>query len=81
MPTNSNQKPSILTKFLNNLKSLTNKLPHPTLLFFLISLPLPIITSFLSLFNLSLKHPPNPQTIHSKTILTHHPFPIIINHP
>ncbi|RQM97707.1 AbgT family transporter [Staphylococcus warneri] len=79
MATNSKQKPSIVSKFLNGVEWVGNKLPDPTVLFFLMCVGLAIITWFVSLFNVSVKHPGNGETIHIKSILSHDGFAMIMN--
>ena len=79
MATNSKQKPSIVSKFLNGVEWVGNKLPDPTVLFFLMCVGLAIITWFVSLFNVSVKHQGNGETIHIKSILSHDGFAMIMN--
>ncbi|PTU81929.1 aminobenzoyl-glutamate transporter [Staphylococcus pasteuri] len=79
MTTNAKEKPSIVSKFLNGVEWVGNKLPDPTVLFFLMCVGLAIITWFVSLFNVSVKHPGNGETIHIKSILSHDGFAMIMN--
>lgn len=56
-----------------------NKLPDPAVLFFFMCVGLAIITWFVSLFNVSVKHPGDGKVIHIKSILSHDGFAYIMN--
>lgn len=79
MKDNHKQRRSITNTFLNGVEVVGNKLPDPTVLFFLMCVGLAIITWIVSLFNVAVKHPGTGQTIHIKNILSHDGFQMIMN--
>lgn len=78
---NQQQKPkrSIVNSFLNGVEVVGNKLPDPTVLFFLMCVGLAIITWIVSWFDVSVKHPGTGNTIHIKSILSSDGFAMIMN--
>lgn len=64
MTSKERQKGSIVNSFLNSVEKIGNKLPDPSVLFFLMCVGLAILTWLVSLFNVSVKHPGTHQTIH-----------------
>ncbi len=70
MTTNTKERTSLVNKFLNGVEKAGNKLPDPAMLFFLMCVGLAVITWIVSLFDVSVKHPGNGETIHIKSILS-----------
>lgn len=64
MTSKHQQKGSIVNRFLNSVEKIGNKLPDPSVLFFLMCVGLAIMTWVISLFNVSVKHPGTHQTIY-----------------
>ncbi|MCI2774795.1 AbgT family transporter [Staphylococcus petrasii] len=79
MTTNTKDKPSLLTKFLNGVEKVGNKLPDPAVLFFLMCVGLAVITWIVSLFNISVKHPGTGKLIHAKSIISTDGIAMIMN--
>lgn len=79
MTSKHQQKGSIVNRFLNSVEKIGNKLPDPSVLFFLMCIGLAIMTWVISLFNVSVKHPGTHQTIYIKNIISHDGFTMIMN--
>ena len=79
MGANAKEKKSFVSRFLNGVEFVGNKLPDPAVLFFFMCVGLAIITWFVSLFNVSVKHPGDGKVIHIKSILSHDGFAYIMN--
>ena len=79
MTSKHQQKGSIVNRFLNSVEKIGNKLPDPSVLFFLMCVALAIMTWVISLFNVSVKHPGTHQTIYIKNIISHDGFTMIMN--
>ncbi|HHC9959113.1 TPA: AbgT family transporter [Staphylococcus aureus] len=79
MTSKHQQKGSIVNRFLNSVEKIGNKLPDPSVLFFLMCVGLAIMTWVISLFNVSVKHPGTHQTIYIKNIISHDGFTMIMN--
>ncbi|MCH4430636.1 AbgT family transporter [Staphylococcus haemolyticus] len=79
MTTNTKERTSLVNKFLNGVEKAGNKLPDPAMLFFLMCVGLAVITWIVSLFDVSVKHPGNGETIHIKSILSTEGIAMIMN--
>lgn len=79
MTSNTKDKPTLVDKFLNIVEKVGNKLPDPSILFFLMCLGLAIITWIVSLFQISVKHPGTGDTIAIKSILSKDGLMMILN--
>jgi len=79
MTTNTNEKPTLVNRFLNTVEKVGNKLPDPSILFFLMCLGLAILTWVVSLFHVTVKHPGTGDTIAIKSILSKDGFMMILN--
>ncbi len=79
MTTNTNEKPTLINRFLNTVEKVGNKLPDPSILFFLMCLGLAILTWLVSLFHVTVKHPGTGDTIAIKSILSKDGFMMILN--
>ncbi|MDT3972968.1 AbgT family transporter, partial [Staphylococcus saprophyticus] len=72
-------KPTLVDRFLNIVEKVGNKLPDPSILFFLMCLGLAIITWIVSLFHITVKHPGTGDTIAIKSILSKDGLMMILN--
>ncbi|NWK85270.1 AbgT family transporter [Staphylococcus sp. GSSP0090] len=79
MTSNTKDKPTLVDRFLNIVEKVGNKLPDPSILFFLMCLGLAIITWIVSLFHISVKHPGTGDTIAIKSILSKDGLMMILN--
>ncbi|OEK74031.1 aminobenzoyl-glutamate transporter [Staphylococcus saprophyticus] len=79
MTSNTNHKPTLVYRFLNIVEKVGNKLPDPSILFFLMCLGLAIITWIVSLFHITVKHPGTGDTIAIKSILSKDGLMMILN--
>ncbi len=79
MTTNTNEKPTLVNRFLNTVEKVGNKLPDPSILFFLMCLGLAILTWIVSLFHVTVKHPGTGDTIAIKSIVSKDGFMMILN--
>ncbi|WP_069994451.1 AbgT family transporter [Staphylococcus caeli] len=79
MTTNTNEKPTLVNRFLNTVEKVGNKLPDPSILFFLMCLGLAILTWIISLFHVTVKHPGTGDIIAIKSILSKDGFMMILN--
>lgn len=79
MTANTNNKPTLVDRFLNIVEKVGNKLPDPSILFFLMCLGLAIITWIVSLFHITVKHPGTGDTIAIKSILSKDGLMMILN--
>ena len=70
---------TIINKFLNIVEKIGNRLPDPSILFFLMCLGLAIITWVVSLFHVTVKHPGTGNTIGIKNILSKDGIAMILN--
>lgn len=79
MTSNTKHKPILVDRFLNIVEKVGNKLPDPSILFFLMCLGLAIITWIVSLFHITVKHPGTGDTIAIKSILSKDGLMMILN--
>ncbi|MDW3790314.1 AbgT family transporter [Staphylococcus saprophyticus] len=79
MTSNTKHKPTLVYRFLNIVEKVGNKLPDPSILFFLMCLGLAIITWIVSLFHITVKHPGTGDTIAIKSILSKDGLMMILN--
>lgn len=79
MGSNTREKSTIINKFLNIVEKIGNRLPDPSILFFLMCLGLAIITWVVSLFHVTVKHPGTGNTIAIKNILSKDGIAMILN--
>ncbi|MBN6094166.1 AbgT family transporter [Staphylococcus saprophyticus] len=79
MTSNTKHKPTLVDRFLNIVEKVGNKLPDPSILFFLMCLGLAIITWIVSLFHITVKHPGTGDTIAIKSILSKDGLMMILN--
>lgn len=79
MTSNTKHKPTLVYRFLNIVEKVGNKLPDPSILFFLMCLGLAIITWIVSLFHITVKHPNTGDTIAIKSILSKDGLMMILN--
>lgn len=79
MGSNTREKSTIINKFLNIVEKIGNRLPDPSILFFLMCLGLAIITWVVSLFHVTVKHPGTGNTIGIKNILSKDGIAMILN--
>ena len=79
MTSNTKHKPTLVDRFLNIVEKVGNKLPDPSILFFLMCLGLAIITWIFSLFHITVKHPGTGDTIAVKSILSKDGLMMILN--
>ncbi|MDW4207759.1 AbgT family transporter [Staphylococcus saprophyticus] len=79
MTSNIKHKPTLVDRFLNIVEKVGNKLPDPSILFFLMCLGLAIITWIVSLFHITVKHPGTGDTIAIKSILSKDGLMMILN--
>lgn len=79
MSSNAKQKKSLMNKFLNVVEGVGNRLPDPSILFFLMCLGLAILTWIVSLFHVSVKHPGTGKVVEIKNILSGDGLKMILN--
>lgn len=79
MSSNVKQKKSLMNKFLNVVEGVGNRLPDPSILFFLMCLGLAILTWIVSLFHVSVKHPGTGKVVEIKNILSGDGLKMILN--
>ena len=79
MASNTREKPTMINRFLNIVEKIGNRLPDPSILFFLMCLGLAIITWIVSLFHVTVKHPGTGNTIAIKNILSKDGISMILN--
>ncbi|MGW7976473.1 AbgT family transporter [Staphylococcus xylosus] len=79
MSLNSKEKPTLINKFLNIVEKVGNRLPDPSILFFLMCLGLAVLTWIISFFSITVKHPGTGDTIAIKSILSSDGLSMILN--
>lgn len=79
MVSNTKDKPTLINRFLNIVEKVGNRLPDPSILFFLMCVGLAILTWVVSLFQISVKHPGTGDTIAIKSILSKDGLAMILN--
>ncbi|WP_432725150.1 AbgT family transporter [Staphylococcus equorum] len=79
MVSNTKGKPTLINRFLNIVEKVGNRLPDPSILFFLMCVELAILTWVVSLFQISVKHPGTGDTIAIKSILSKDGLSMILN--
>ncbi|WP_253345724.1 AbgT family transporter [Staphylococcus equorum] len=79
MISNTKGKPTLINRFLNTVEKVGNRLPDPSILFFLMCVGLAILTWVVSLFQISVKHPGTGDTIAIKSILSKDGLSMILN--
>lgn len=79
MSLNSKEKPTLINRFLNIVEKVGNRLPDPSILFFLMCLGLAILTWIISFFSITVKHPGSGDTIAIKSILSSDGLSMILN--
>ncbi|WP_436956510.1 AbgT family transporter [Staphylococcus sp. AS1337] len=79
MSLNSKEKPTLFNKFLNIVEKVGNRLPDPSILFFLMCLGLAVLTWIISFFSITVKHPGTGDTIAIKSILSSDGLSMILN--
>lgn len=79
MVSNTKDKPTLINRFLNIVEKVGNRLPDPSILFFLMCVGLAILTWVVSLFQISVKHPGTGDTIAIKSILSKDGLSMILN--
>ncbi|MCQ9288640.1 AbgT family transporter [Staphylococcus gallinarum] len=79
MSSNSKRKVSPIDRFLNIVELIGNKLPDPSILFFLMCVGLAVLTWIVSLFHVTVKHPGTGDTITIKSILSKDGLMMILN--
>ncbi|ANQ65108.1 AbgT family transporter [Staphylococcus equorum] len=79
MVSNTKGKPTLINRFLNIVEKVGNRLPDPSILFFLMCVGLAIVTWVVSLFQISVKHPGTGDTIAIKSILSKDGLSMILN--
>ncbi|MEB7745428.1 aminobenzoyl-glutamate transporter [Staphylococcus equorum] len=79
MISNTKGKPTLINRFLNIVEKVGNRLPDPSILFFLMCVGLAILTWVVSLFQISVKHPGTGDTIAIKSILSKDGLSMILN--
>ncbi|AID02300.1 AbgT family transporter [Staphylococcus xylosus] len=79
MSLNSKEKPTLINRFLNIVEKIGNKLPDPSILFFLMCLGLAVLTWIISFFSITVKHPGSGDTIAIKSILSSDGLSMILN--
>ena len=79
MSLNSKEKPTLINRFLNIVEKVGNRLPDPSILFFLMCLGLAILTWIISFFSITVKHPGTGDTIAIKSILSSDGLSMILN--
>ncbi|SCT98542.1 p-aminobenzoyl-glutamate transporter [Staphylococcus xylosus] len=79
MSLNSKEKPALINRFLNIVEKVGNRLPDPSILFFLMCLGLAVLTWIISFFSITVKHPGSGDTIAIKSILSSDGLSMILN--
>ncbi|WP_432755970.1 AbgT family transporter [Staphylococcus pseudoxylosus] len=79
MSLNSKEKPTLINRFLNIVEKVGNRLPDPSILFFLMCLGLAVLTWIISFFPITVKHPGTGDTIAIKSILSSDGLSMILN--
>ncbi|MBO3065446.1 MULTISPECIES: AbgT family transporter [Staphylococcus] len=79
MSLNSKEKPTLINRFLNIVEKIGNRLPDPSILFFLMCLGLAVLTWIISFFSITVKHPGTGDTIAIKSILSSDGLSMILN--
>ncbi|MGW7886628.1 AbgT family transporter [Staphylococcus xylosus] len=79
MSLNSKEKPTLINRFLNIVEKVGNRLPDPSILFFLMCLGLAVLTWIISFFSIAVKHPGSGDTIAIKSILSSDGLSMILN--
>ncbi|TLP89461.1 AbgT family transporter [Staphylococcus xylosus] len=79
MSLNSKEKPTLINRFLNIVEKVGNRLPDPSILFFLMCLGLAVLTWIISFFSITVKHPGSGDTIVIKSILSSDGLSMILN--
>lgn len=79
MTEQTKKKTGIFNKFLNGVEHVGNRLPDPSILFFLICVALAVITWLVSLFNVAVKHPGTGKVVEVKNILSIDGLRMILN--
>lgn len=79
MSLNSKEKPRLINRFLNIVEKIGNRLPDPSILFFLMCLGLAVLTWIISFFSITVKHPGTGDTIAIKSILSSDGLSMILN--
>lgn len=79
MSLNSKKKPTLINRFLNIVEKIGNRLPDPSILFFLMCLGLAVLTWIISFFSITVKHPGTGDTIAIKSILSSDGLSMILN--
>ncbi len=79
MISNTKGEPTLINRFLNIVEKVGNRLPDPSILFFLMCVGLAILTWVVSLFQISVKHPGTGDTIAIKSILSKDGLSMILN--
>lgn len=79
MVSNAKHKKSLMTRFLNVVEGVGNRLPDPSILFFLMCLGLALLTWIVSLFHVSVKHPGTGKVVEIKNILSSDGLKMILN--
>lgn len=79
MSLNSKEKPTLINRFLNIVEKVGNRLPDPSILFFLMCLGLAVLTWITSFFSITVKHPGSGDTIAIKSILSSDGLSMILN--
>lgn len=79
MSLNSKEKPTLINRFLNIVEKVGNRLPDPSILFFLMCLGLAVLTWIISFFSITVKHPGSGDTIAIKSILSSDGLSMILN--
>ena len=63
---------SLIDRWLNRVERVGNKLPHPIILFFMLSGLILVISWFVSLFDVAVQHPATGETIQAINLLSRH---------
>lgn len=79
MSLNSKEKPTLINRFLNIVEKVGNRLPDPSILFFLMCLGLAVLTWIISFFPITVKHPGTGDTVAIKSILSSNGLSMILN--
>lgn len=79
MTSNVKEKPNIINRFLNVVEKVGNRLPDPSILFFLMCVGLALITWIVSLFHVSVKHPGTGKTVEVKSIISKDGIAMMLN--
>lgn len=67
---NNNENPRLTDRFLNRIERTGNKLPHPIILFFILSAFVLVLSWFVSLFDIAVVHPGTGETIRAVNLLS-----------